>query len=441
MTPYALRCIAVIGLLGGSLAAQDTYINEHWPASFGLFVTITSPALGTEPYVVDLSTGAATLLRDIQPGSASSSPRAVIDFGNLILFRACSVNEGCELWRTDGTPGGTFLLKDISPGPAHTSVEEPLVYGGKAYLLVARNSAFNKELWVTDGTEAGTLPVFVPPTGGVTETEEYKGNLYIGAGGKLYVSQGTAASMLRDFGDTVLNYFEQAGGLLFFVVYQTNSTELWVTDGTAAGTSRLRAFPLYPFSQGVYPLGDVRGKLVFLPAQLTADRDLWISDGTPLGTRRITEIAPGGGNGFGRYWASTGTLGFFDADHPTHGTELWVTDTTALGTRIVVDLAPGTGSSRPAHLTPLNNGIVFTWLFGASPELAGELWFSDGSAAGTYRIKEVRPDSDAVALGGFVKDDSIVYFLAGQSQLWRTDGTAAGTVMVFDAASLAAARR
>ena len=65
------------------------------------------------------------------------------------------------MWTTDGTPEGTFMLKDIYEGGKSSFVlEYPNTFKytkfkDKLYFN-ANDSIHGTELWVTDGTEAGT---------------------------------------------------------------------------------------------------------------------------------------------------------------------------------------------------------------------------------------------------------------------------------------------
>lgn len=64
---------------------------------------------------------------------------------------------GRELWRSDGTEAGTFMIKDILPGSGGSiySLNEYTAYNGKV-LFGANDGSTGDELWETDGTEAGT---------------------------------------------------------------------------------------------------------------------------------------------------------------------------------------------------------------------------------------------------------------------------------------------
>jgi ELWxxDGT repeat protein len=68
----------------------------------------------------------------------------------------------------------------------------------------------------------------------------------------------------------------------------------------------------------------------------------------------------------------------------TVGSELFVTDGTT--TRLVKDIVPGSGSSFPADFIPVRSVVVFQ---ATTPSQGTELWFSDGSEAGTMLLKDI----------------------------------------------------
>ncbi len=76
------------------------------------------------------------------------------------------------------------------------------------------------------------------------------------------------------------------------------------------------------------------------------------------------------------------------ANDGTSGIELWKSDGTAAGTVLVKDIRPGIFNSNPLSLTNVN-GTLF---FAANDGVTGfELWKSDGTAAGTVMVKELTP--------------------------------------------------
>ena len=73
----------------------------------------------------------------------------------VLYFTATTEAEGFELWRSDGTLAGTYLLKDIEPGRASSEPGGYVVVGSLLF-FVATTDHYGKELWQTDGTPQGT---------------------------------------------------------------------------------------------------------------------------------------------------------------------------------------------------------------------------------------------------------------------------------------------
>lgn len=136
--------------------------------------------------------------------------------------------------------------------------------------------------------------------------------------------------------------------------------------------------------------------------------------------------------------AAAGSL-FFAATDPSHGRELWRSDGTAAGTALVKDLRLGAGGSSPRELIVLNGDLYFTADDGTN---GVELWKSDGTAAGTVMLKDINPGAGD-AVNTYNGDDAHltaignqVFFVANDGvhgpELWKSDGTALGTLMVKD---------
>jgi ELWxxDGT repeat protein len=85
--------------------------------------------------------------------------------------------------------------------------------------------------------------------------------------------------------------------------------------------------------------------------------ELWVTDGTAEGTSLVLNIDPGSTGSNANGFASLGHgLAVFDANDGTDGYELWVTNGTAAGTSLVKDIYPGALGSEPRYFTPLGNG-------------------------------------------------------------------------------------
>jgi ELWxxDGT repeat protein len=76
-----------------------------------------------------------------------------------VIFRATDPTYNIELWISDGTEAGTVILKDIHSGGNASVVTNLTRAGDKLYFKATDGSSAGYELWVTDGTEAGTVLV------------------------------------------------------------------------------------------------------------------------------------------------------------------------------------------------------------------------------------------------------------------------------------------
>ncbi len=263
-------------------------------------------------------------------------------------------------------------------------------------------------------------------------------------GRELWVTDGTAGgtTLVKDInpGSRNSSPFQLTalgdGKAVFRANDGTNGRELWVTDGTAGGTTLVK--DINPGSRNSSPfqltaLGD--GKAVFQANDGTNGRELWVTDGTTGGTTLVKDINPGGNSSPIGFTALGDGKAVFRANDGTNGRELWVTDGTAGGTTLVKDINPGSRNSSPIGFTALGNGKA---VFRANDGTNGrELWVTDGTADGTMLVKDINPGSrnsspqELTALGNgkavFRANDG-----TNGRELWVTDGTAGGTMLVKD---------
>ena len=77
----------------------------------------------------------------------------MFDLDGVSFFLFQSTTFGTELWKTDGTAAGTSIVKDINPGSNSTSFGNEFRKVGNKLYFTANNNSNGLELWITDGTE------------------------------------------------------------------------------------------------------------------------------------------------------------------------------------------------------------------------------------------------------------------------------------------------
>ena len=119
--------------------------------------------------------------------------------------------------------------------------------------------------------------------------------------------------------------------------------------------------PRRPRSSIPLDLTNVNGTLFFAANDGVHGTELWKSDGTAAGTVLVKDIDPAGEartSAVGNSTNVNGTL-FFTANDGTHGVELWKSDGTAAGTVMVKDIIPGSRLAQLCRLTDVNGVLEF----------------------------------------------------------------------------------
>ncbi|HEY0371664.1 MAG TPA: ELWxxDGT repeat protein [Thermoanaerobaculia bacterium] len=405
-----------------------------------VYFVATTHETGTELWSTD---GAgASMVADILPGEASGNPAALRAGIPNLLFNARDVNHGVELWTTDGTGAGTRMLVDINPGPSSSDASTGILHRDRI-LFAADNGTNGRELWSTDGTEGGTRMVKDLAAGAPSSSPRnfvtLGNDVYFLAAGGLWKTDGTEAGTVSVVTNILARNVTATSSRIFFEGYSPETNwELWVSDGTAAGTFMLpeirpgtdAAFESMFSSSGFSVFGN---RVFFLANDAVHGRELWVSDGTAAGTRLLVDMTAGAAGVFnGLNIVTVGNRGYFSGHDAEHGIELWSTDGTAAGTSMFVDTAPGEVSSG-AFPVAANEGKLFFLAYAGN--VAG-LWVTDGSVNGTRRLTANGSPfefySNARSLGGRVYFGGVTP-LTG-TEPWVSDGTDAGTHMIANLA-------
>ncbi len=278
-----------------------------------------------------------------------------------VLFSGCTDESGCELWTTNGTPAGTTMLADLMPGPASSS---PTGFArvGTYTLFWGFGGALDRELWRTDGTPEGTAKLWPLPNH-IFGSQPLR---FVEAGGIHYftsrVGDGRAILWRTDGTAEGTNFvangidgaFMPEGGLYVGVkdtLFFNALGGIWKTDGTRNGT-----VSVIPNPGRVLAMTDCGGRLAFLADGIYPDRFLWISDGTTSGSH-VIKTWEGREGDFGLL--PLGGLLYFSACEPATGCELWQTDGTAMGTSLAADVYPGMNGGYPRAFVAAGGRLFF----------------------------------------------------------------------------------
>lgn len=436
----------ITGIRFSADAYYPSYFARSTPGYFS-FVAYEA-ATGYEIYRSDATPGGSYLLKDINVG-ASNGLDAVAAWGqavgNNVVFAANNNTNGTELWVTDGTSVGTVPLAFLNQNPGASWLTDFQVIGGSFYFS-ARDNTHGYEPWVSDGTSTGTHLLIDTVAGDSAPFRISYGESSSGAVVASYVqateqadfwlTDGTTPGTTKYYTGYLYSDFTSSNGNIYFSGYDaTNGQQLWKTDGTLPNTSLVKALKVGSvFDYSINWIHPFNNSVVFAPNRGIPGNP-WISDGTAAGTVELIHLV--NGNWDTSYPSGAIQLGagqmIFAAYDASFHQALYSTDGTPAGTALLKDVNPGAGPGIYLFAEASNRAI-----FTADDGINGyELWSTDGTPGGTQIIKDISNGAAATDFDeeDFVSDGTYVYFMAQPSgqdwQLWKTDGTSGGTSLIY----------
>jgi len=289
--------------------------------------------------------------------SRYASPSSLVFAGGRLFFIAD--DHGRELWTSDGTAAGTVPLTHFRPEDALPECTTLTPLGGRVWLF-ANDRAHGWQLWSSDGTLAGTRQATDLPQS---------------AWGPIY--PGALEPPLPG------NQLAWIGGRLVFVAVPkgTKEPQLWTTDGDPRSTTLLsgcpHGCPQLDEEGSFVVIGDRAAFFAWRPNRF----NLWVTDGTGGGTIELP-FAADESSLYGYQLAAAGGRWFF-----TDGAALWTSDGTRAGT---VRFAGFHGElDLPSALAAVSERVFFA---GLDKRKAKGLWQAAGAAASEVLTPPYEPD-------------------------------------------------
>lgn len=435
----------------------------------GLFITSPTDSRKRKGWMTDFAEGTITNIENLNDVSD------IILLGDLFYFSKTGVDQGRELWKSDGTnentvvcdninkskyglrytywattnsslyfngsdnnigfepwvykEGETRILKDIKPGEIGSYPEYFTNLNDRVF-FTAMDDTHGNELWKSDGTSEGTQLVSDIVEGDDSSDPHllklFKTDLYFIVTKEnhqhLCKTNGLSVEFIKDIGvntnGVALSVKEMISteGYLYFVT-EAAGEDLWRSDGTESGTQKVKDF--YTCSQ----LTDVNGKLFFTAYEAyKGELELWSSDGTEAGTLLVKDIGTGYASQPNELYAFNNSL-YFSAYTEDDGREIWQSNGTEVGTTQLTDINLGSKSSIIyARFCSLGNYLYFNADNGTN---GFELWKTDGTELGTVLAKDINPGIASSQPSYMLAIQNLLYFQAFDNEhgaeLWKYD--------------------
>jgi len=409
----------------------------YWPTPTGVDGTIfyqyeNSGGSNHYLYATNGTAGGSELLRTFN--GPISRPHIISNDQYLFLVDDDGDSK-YEVWTSDGTPGGTEQLIEFS----QTSSDWPVatVINDKVFYQY-NTSPSSGYLYVTNGTSAGSsqlmsfnnmlnFPHIKDQTQYLFWTDnngDYKH--------ELWTSDGTSGGTQQLFETQSVNgagspaYGTEAGANMFYCfLTQSNTGELYVTDGTPGGSS-LVGSSVREF-QSPHAIGNQF--MVTTDADYDVNGEIWTSDGTSAGTTMLFESSTA-------YYAGAQTntivvdgMAYYSYFTTNSNYQLIASDGTSGGTNLLKTF----DESFVSHHTI--NGNQYLFIADDDNDSRLEIWTSDGSVGGTSQLHEFSNTVGSYFPTYFERDGKKYYHYTGSSgntySLASTDGTSGGTSEIF----------
>ncbi|HEX3920401.1 MAG TPA: FG-GAP-like repeat-containing protein [Caulobacteraceae bacterium] len=409
------------------LGAESLFASEVGFAIQGddVFYFSSDPTDGYGLFAYNALSHSATFL-----GQIPTSAAFFTDVGGQLQAGSPNTAAASQVWVTNGTVAGTHMVASTSP----VFFSDFTTLAGKGYFDVFGS---DPGLWVTDGTAGGTFQVLLnlniqtqtlTPIGSELYFEVAQSN--VTSVWAYNPATQSAAPVAAGNVDSIPFDFTAVGTGGFFIADDhTSQGELWhiSSSGTVTEVTSANNGEIQPANGPDNIALAVMGSSLFFAADdATHGESLFISNGTSA--TFLAQVA--NANDF----SVIGNELYFQGSDAANGAELWESDGTVAGTHRVTD-TEAAGNANASDFVTVGGKLFFSANDGVHGQ---ELWAFNGQAGGAAMVADIDAGSassnptDLTALNGDV------YFIASNasgSELWRSDGTAGGTTALTTASN------
>ncbi len=347
---------------------------------------------------------------------------------------------------SDATAAGTLT---ISPGRPEIRAPRCVIErNGARYYIASGNGSADIEIYRSDGTTPNTFPVtdLSAIDAGAIQDFCFEGFTAIaGFGERLFfvgfepatgfelrsLNGSDQLSLVADIragadDSDIFNMIALDDRLLFVANDGIFGAELWVTTGTAQGTSRLTDINPGPLSSTITNLRRLGNRIVFTAISPTHGNEVYVSDGTVAGTQRISDLVSGIGSAFGEYvpvFAEGSDRLYFRATSSLEpACRLFETDGTAAGTHCAYNSASVSLGPVQSIVVAANGAVVFS-ATRATPNDGEEIRVLYNGALIEVPGADIAPGPEGSAPQRLMAAGDVVYFQANDGfsgrELWQ----------------------
>ncbi|EMR02722.1 DUF7619 domain-containing protein [Cesiribacter andamanensis] len=408
-----------------------------------------------------------SLLKDVVPGNrglgyrlyhSEAETSQFLITGNAFYFYSIDPLGKIGFWRSTGTSAGTYPLleaaysRELATAIADYQMSIPAVALGDGVYFVWQDAEQRPGIWKATESSVEQAPMPEEAVGKLPRNlTAFQGGFLFSTNSQLWKSDGTAAGtqLIKEFSDPYqpLEHLTPQGNAVYFLAYDEAGRGIWKTDGSTQGTTFLHDLS-YTW------LTPYEGNLYFPTPEGSMSQALWKLETSTDRIGKLGTFDSGVGTSYPHQFTRAAGKLFFLAHSPTDTIALHVTDGTPEGTYSLVErnvnslmgfkdklfLASQSGTTLKSSQGMPGDVRVEVELEGLHPSFihatedilyfsavqsayGRELWRTDGTQEGTYRISDIREGALHTSFGASFIFKEGLYFLADDGvhglELWK----------------------